>query len=88
MKKEKRKEIFNVLTRIKKVSRVYQIVNEEQRGRLLENCDFLIRKLIDVGYRKEFVVGLIVGGDGFADSLFSRERGFSVSETCELIFGR
>jgi hypothetical protein len=66
----KDKELCDLLIRLKKISQVYGIANEEQRGRLLELSEPLIEKLMAKGFERTFVETLLIGGKDFVDSLY------------------
>ena len=95
MKEEKMKKITDLLIRLKKISEVYRVATYEQQGRLLKNSQFIIDDLIGMGYKREFVETLLIGGKDFLESLFGEGDLFtekrpviSVDETARIIFGR
>lgn len=75
MEGSKNKElVMELLIRLKKMSRTYQLCDEEQRGRLLVACEGLIKQLVDAGYPRSFVETLLVSGKEFLDTLYSPEQ--------------
>jgi hypothetical protein len=80
------KETEELLIELKKRNRFYQVSNEEQRGRLLELSEPLIRKLIAVGFEEIFVRTLLIGGKDFVDSLYGTGEGIVSEHDAKIIF--
>lgn len=82
----KTKELCELLTRLKKVHTVYQIANEDQRGRLLDASQNLISQITSFGFDKTFVETLLVGGKDFLESLYTDPKQEASEFDCEIIF--
>jgi hypothetical protein len=67
---DNKKEITELLIRLKKVHALYQVANEEQRGKLLEACQKTFDKLdVLTGLPRTFFETLTIGGKDFLESL-------------------
>ena len=64
-------EVVKLLLKLKKINKVYQVCNEDQKGRLIEASQKLIGELVAVGFEYSFVEALLVSGKEFVDSLGS-----------------
>lgn len=86
---EKRKEkLINLLTKLKKINHFYQISDEERRGKLIENSQFIIDDLVGMGYERVFIETLLVGGKDFLDSFYKENKEeLGLYEHTKLIFG-
>jgi len=87
MEEEKKKKLKDLLMRLKRVNTVYNAkkTTEEQRGRLLEASEKTILELVEMGYKREFVEGLIIGGKDFVESL-GEVKEFKTEDWAEMIF--
>ena len=79
-------ELAVLLISLKKISKVYGIANETQRGRLLELSEPLIRKLVDKGFERTFVETLLIGGKDFVDSLYGEGAEVASDYDAKIIF--
>lgn len=77
METEKQK-LVEALVKLKKVHDVYVKATEEQRGRLLISCQFLIDRLVSFGYDRVFVETLLIGGKDFLDTWDATVSGTSL----------
>lgn len=67
---DNKKKISELLIRLHKVSKVYKVANEEQRGRLLDSCKETFGKLNELtGMPLTFFETLVIGGKDFVESL-------------------
>lgn len=64
-------KLVDLLLRLKKIHRVYQVANEEQRGRLLALVEKgeVMDGLLKQGFTQDEVIGILIGGKDFIDSL-------------------
>lgn len=69
---DNKKEITNLLIRLKKVHDIYKVATEEQRGRLLVACQKLFDGGKAVGLDRVWMETLVIGGKDFLDSLYPR----------------
>lgn len=75
-----------LLEKLKKAHDIYLVCNEDQKGRLIDSCGFLIDKLVAFGESKEFYTTLLIYGedfliDEFGDSDEKIFRSFKVDMT-------
>lgn len=77
METEKQK-LVETLVKLKKVHDVYVKATEDQRGRLLISCQFLIDRLTAFGYDRVFVETLLIGGKDFLDTWHGTVSGTSL----------
>ena len=75
-----KKELIEKLVKLKKLSVVYQLCNEDQRGRLLDASQKILNELEAVGYDRAYLETLLVSGEEFINSL----RGASEAQSGEL----
>ncbi len=54
-----------LLEKLKKAHDIYLVCNEDQKGRLIDSCGFLIDKLVTFGESKEFYTTLLIYGQDF-----------------------
>lgn len=80
-----KQKLTDLLIRVKKVHKVYGEATEEQRGRLLEAIGPTLDELTQFGYEKDFLIGLVIGGKDFLESLGPVE-GLDSAQSTELIF--
>ena len=71
-----KKELIEKLVKLKKLSQVYQLCDEEQRGRLIAASQKLLGELETAGYDRAYLETLLVSGEEFISSL----RGASEAE--------
>ena len=83
----KNEELRDILIRLKKISQIYRIANEGQRGRLLELSQPLMRKLEGFGYEKEFVESLLIGGKDFIESIYGTGEEVASEGDAQVIMG-
>jgi hypothetical protein len=85
---QKREEMISFLIRLKKLNQLYSRASEEQKGRLLEASEVVVKKLEGFGYGRNFLIGLIVGGSDFLRSLEEQRKfeGLDASEMSQIIF--
>lgn len=84
---ERKKEIVELLIRLKKIHDVYMVANEEQRGRLLDACQGSFDKLDNLtGMPRVFWETLVVGGKDFLESLYGANKEIASGYDAELIF--
>lgn len=82
-----KEKIVNLLIRLKKVSHVYQIANEEQRGKLLNACQGIFDELDSLtGEPKIFWETLVIGGKDFLESLYKADKDIVSGYDAEIIF--
>lgn len=74
------------LIRLKKLSRVYPLCNEEQRGRLLSASEPLILELVRLGYERPFVETLLMCGKEFLDTLYHHPTSECSYDDAKVIF--
>lgn len=67
--------VTELLLRLKKINRTYQLCNEEQRGRLLSASEGLINSLVAEGYERVFVETLLICGKDFLKTLYPEDKG-------------
>lgn len=79
----KKKEL---LLKLKRISQVYAVANEKQKERLMLASEGIVCALVEQGYDRDFVVGLLVGGKDFVDSLFIDGKTDLGIESAEIIF--
>ena len=76
MEEEKRTKVMELLLRLKKLNRVYQLCEtEDQRGRLLSASVGLQKDLVAEGYEKSFVETLLICGKEFLETLYPADKG-------------
>lgn len=86
MKIENR-EVCDLLIRLKKVHNLYQVANEEQRGRLLNVCEGIFDKLDYLtGLPKTFFETLTISGKDFVDSLYGTGEEVASDYDAQIIF--
>ena len=82
-----RELVVDLLIRLKKLSRCYQLATEEQRGRLLSASQGLFDKLVAQGFEREFVETLMISGKDFLESFYKdKDRLDEVWLNTKLIF--
>jgi len=86
MKNVKNQRTTNLLIRLKKVSEVYKIATNEQRIRLFDKCDFLIKDLVEVGFDRVFIEALIVSGNDFLKTVFNEDNKDANHFDCQVMF--
>jgi len=87
MTEQQKEKLKDLLMRLKRVNSVYNAkkTTEDQRGRLLEASEKTILELVEMGYKREFVESLIIGGKDFVESL-GEVKEFGTEEWAEMIF--
>jgi len=85
MEEKNKEKLKDLLIRLKKVNGVYKKATEDQRGRLLEASEKTIQDLLEFGFNRDFLIGLIIGGKDFLEGLGNVE-GLSAPQAAELIF--
>ena len=85
MEEIKKEKLKDLLIRLKKVNGVYKKATEEQKGRLLEASEKTIKDLLEFGFNRDFLIGLIIGGKDFLESL-GNVKGLDANQSGELIF--
>ena len=81
--KEKRTRVAELLLRLKKLNRTYQLCNEEQRGRLLSASEKLLVDLVAEGYERSFVETLLICGKDFLVTLYPEDKAKETPATFE-----
>lgn len=72
MTPHEREKLASLFLKLKKANRVYQVATEEQRGRLLENCQPIFDQLRTLGVEQAFAETLVICGKDFVDTLDSQ----------------
>lgn len=86
MEEEKKSRIAELLIRLKKLNKAYQLATEEQRGRLLSASEGLLSELVRLGYERVFVETLLICGKEFLDHLYSHSTGECSYDDAKVIF--
>lgn len=74
--------------RLKKISDVYKVANEQQRERLLIASQKIIEGLVSLGFEREFVETLLIGGKDFLQSLYEGSSDVASEQDVELMFNK
>lgn len=80
---KKRTRVAELLIRLKKLNRAYQLATEEQRGRLLSASAGLQNDLVVEGFDKVFVETLLISGKDFLVILFPEDKGKDIPAVYE-----
>jgi len=84
MEEEKRVRVMELLLRLKKLNRVYQLCEtEDQRGRLLSASQGLQDSLVAEGYERSLVETLLICGKEFLDTLYKKPEADTTEATYE-----
>lgn len=83
IKSQKTLEDLKVL---KKAHDIYQVVDEERKGRLLDACRPIIKRLEWEGLDPVFSETLIISGKDFIDSLYGEGTEVASEYDVQLIF--
>lgn len=85
-----KEKLIEALTKLKKAHDIYVKATEDQRGRLLASCQFLIDRLVGFGYDRVFVETLLIGGKDFLDSwhgaVINTDKELEGSDAAQVIF--
>jgi len=84
----KNNQTRDLLMRLKKISDVYRVANEQQRERLFAASQKTIEGLIRLGFEREFVETLLIGGRDFLQSLYEGGSDVASEQDAELIFNK
>lgn len=84
----KNNQTRDLLVRLKKISDVYRVANEQQRERLFAASQKTIEGLISLGFEREFVETLLIGGKDFLSSLYEDSSDVASEQDIELIFNK
>lgn len=84
----KNNQTRDLLIRLKKISDVYKVANEQQRERLFAASQKTIEGLISLGFEREFVETLLIGGKDFLSSLYEDGSDVASEQDIELIFNK
>jgi len=80
---QKRERVADLLLKLKKMNRTYQVCNEEQRGRLLSASEGLLNSLVAEGFERSFVETLLICGKEFLDTLYKKPEADTTEATYE-----
>lgn len=80
---KKRQRVAELLLRLKKLNRAYQLATEEQRGRLLSASEGLFKELVAEGFERSFVETLLICGKEFLVTLYPEDKGKDIPATYE-----
>jgi len=84
----KNNQTRDLLVRLKKISDVYRVANEQQRERLFAASQKTIKGLISLGFDREFVETLLIGGKDFLLSLYGDGSDVASEQDVDLIFNK
>lgn len=84
----KNNQTRDLLMRLKKISDVYRVANEQQKERLFTASQKTIEGLIRLGFEREFVETLLIGGRDFLQSLYEDGSDVASEQDAELIFNK
>jgi hypothetical protein len=84
----KNNQTRDLLMRLKKISDVYRVANEQQRERLFTASQKTIEGLISLGFEREFVETLLIGGKDFLQSLYEGSSDVASEQDVELMFNK
>lgn len=85
MKVEKQ-EVRDLFVSLKRVSDLYEKVNEEQRGRLLVACQKLFDRGEGLGMDRVWLETLVIGGKDFLESLYREGSEVAEEHDAKIIF--
>lgn len=85
MEEKSKEKLKDLLLRLKRVNNVFNKSNELQKGKLLEAIEPTVQELMEYGYDRDYLIGLLIGGKDFLISLGNVE-GLDTVQAAELIF--
>lgn len=78
----------DLLIRLKKISDVYKVADEQQRGRLILASKKTVDSLVEIGFDRVYVETLLIGGKEFLDSLYGGKKDEASVQDAQLIFSK
>lgn len=66
--------IKELLIKLKKAHGYYVVVNEEQKGKIFDNCQYILDELESLGCQRVFCESLLLYGKEFLDYEYVKKK--------------